>query len=211
MLSIETVVVGVMKTNCFIVYDDANKEALIIDPGDDGEYIIDFLQKKDLVPLAILATHGHFDHNLAAFSLKVTLNTPYLISKKDEFLLKNMRASAKHFLGIEPDPAPKSDAYLKEGRKITVGKSFFEVIETPGHTPGSICLYNPEEAVIFTGDLIFKNGSIGRYDFSYSSKADLIESIDKIMEKPRVTTIYAGHGDETSVGYERKFHKMDNS
>jgi len=209
MLTIETLVVGAMKTNCFIVYDDQTKEAIVIDPGDDGEYIAGFLQKLDLDAKAVLATHGHFDHNLAAFYLKVTLNCPYLISERDEFLLKNMQASAKHFLHINPDPPPKPDAYLKNGRKISVGKSFFEVVETPGHTPGSISLYNPEEEVVFVGDLIFKNGAVGRYDFSYSNKSELVKSIDRIMVKPSETAIFSGHGEATSVGAEKKFHQVD--
>jgi glyoxylase-like metal-dependent hydrolase (beta-lactamase superfamily II) len=205
MLTIDTLVVGAMKTNCFIVYDDVIKEALIIDPGEDSEYITEFLQKRDLEPLAILATHGHFDHNLAAFSLKVTMNVPYLISKNDEFLLKNMRASAKHFLGIATDPPPKPDAYLKEGKRITVGSSFFEVIECPGHTPGSICLYNPIEKILFCGDLLFKGGSVGRYDFSYADKKDLFASINTILNLPGDTIIYPGHGEGTTIKSEKVF------
>ena len=175
-MKIETLVVGQMATNCYIVGD------AIIDPGDDPEYIISHLSSK---PKMIVATHGHFDHIMAAFAIQKAYNIPFYIHKDDIFLLRSMQSSAKHFLGlkdVDPPPKPAPIQHLP-------------FIHTPGHTPGSICLLFGD--ALFVGDTIFAGGAVGRTDYSYSDPLKLSESIKKILLYPPQTRILPGHGEET--------------
>ena len=180
-----------MAENCYLVYDKKTKEAIIIDPGDDGDYLIRKITDLKLKPVLIVATHGHFDHILAVLELKLAFKITFLMHQADLFLLKQAQQSAKHFLGIEVDPVPPPDRFLKDGDEIEFGTQKLKVLETPGHTPGSICLLG--EDVVFTGDTVFSNG-VGRTDFSYSSKEDLKKSLEKILKLPDNILVYPGHG-----------------
>jgi glyoxylase-like metal-dependent hydrolase (beta-lactamase superfamily II) len=186
-MTIKTLVVGRMATNCYIV------DGIIIDPGDDAEYVMSHCTTK---PTMIVATHGHFDHIMAAYALQRTYNIPFYIHKDDIFLLSNMQSSAKHFLGlndVDPPPTPSPIRNL----------SF---IHTPGHTPGSICL--PVGDVLFTGDTIFANGAVGRTDHEYSDKTALSRSIKTILSLPSETRLLSGHGEASRVKYERPYHAV---
>ena len=197
MLTIKRMPVGPMAANCYLIYEEEGK-ALIIDPGDEAEFISRVILEKGLAPQRIIATHGHFDHLLAANELKLAFDIPFLASKKDSFLISRIPILAKKYLGEAALPL-KIDSNIKEGDKIRVGKYVFEVLETPGHTPGSLCLLEMREKVLFGGDLIFKNGSVGRYDFGYSDKEVLKISVAKILKLPGDTTIYPGHSEEFTV------------
>ncbi|MBI3620474.1 MBL fold metallo-hydrolase, partial [Candidatus Roizmanbacteria bacterium] len=147
----------------------------------------------------IYATHGHFDHVMAAGEMPQSLH----IHKNDIFLLKRLAATATYFLGYDPIIIEPVDIkFITPVKKRRVGDFEFEVIHTPGHTPGSVCFLFPKEKKIFTGDLLFKNG-IGRYDFSYGNKIELFESLEKIWRLPPEITIYPGHGDKTTVALSR--------
>jgi hydroxyacylglutathione hydrolase len=202
-MNILTIPVGQMQSNCYIVSEEKSQKCIIIDPGEDGEYIVSEILKKGWKPEKIIATHGHFDHIMSGFVVQNTLNIPFLINKDDEFLVNNMRDSARHFLGIESDPPPLIDGYIKAGEKILLGKEEFQVIVTPGHTPGSVCLYSKKEKIIFTGDLLFAYGGIGRTDFSYSNPIKMQESLKKVFSLPPDTIVYSGHGEETTIGREK--------
>lgn len=197
MLTIKRMPVGPMAANCYLIYEEEGK-ALIIDPGDEAEFISRVILEKGLAPQRIIATHGHFDHLLAANELKLAFDIPFLASKKDSFLISRIPILAKKYLGEAALPL-KIDSNIKEGDKIRVGKYVFEVLETPGHTPGSLCLLAMREKVLFGGDLIFKDGSVGRYDFGYSDKEVLKISVAKILKLPGDTTIYPGHSEEFTV------------
>jgi glyoxylase-like metal-dependent hydrolase (beta-lactamase superfamily II) len=154
---------------------------MIIDPGDDAEYIMTHLSQK---PSMIVATHGHFDHIMAAYAIQIAFNIPFYIHPKDIFLLKMMQSSAKHFLGlphVDPPPIPTPIKNLP-------------FIHTPGHTPGSICLQLDD--ILIVGDTIFADGSVGRSDHSYSDPAKLSKSIGTIRSYPKNTRILPGHGEE---------------
>lgn len=207
MLNIITLQVGRMQSNCYIIFEEDNREAILIDAGDDADYIISSLNKDDINPKIIIATHGHFDHNMAAYELKHSYKISFFISEKDLFLLKKMPLSAKHFLNVPEVKVPEPDSFLINKQKFEIGNSNLEVIEIPGHTPGSVGLYNPVEKILFSGDTIFANGRIGRYDFSYSNKNDLFLSIDKILSLSEDIIIYPGHGDNTSVKKELEYHE----
>jgi hydroxyacylglutathione hydrolase len=199
-MKIRTLKVGVLKSNCYLAIHEKSNECLIIDPGDDGDYIQRVVADEGVKPIAIIATHGHFDHILAAYELQAAYNIPFMIHKEDEFLLNRMQSSATHFTGVNnPPPPPKIDKYLVPGeleirnyKPARAGE--LKIIPTPGHTPGGISLYFKKEKTVFVGDLIFDGGHVGRTDFAYSSSVDLQKSIQKIKKLPSGMTIYPGHG-----------------
>ena len=141
-LQIKALTVGELQTNCYLVSDPNLNEVIIVDPGDSAEYISDVLEKDLLKPTCVLATHGHFDHILAASELQLMYKIPFGVHHKDTFLVKRMSETAYYFLkrSIVEQP-PNIDLALIGGEKINIGSYVLEVIETPGHTPGSICLY----------------------------------------------------------------------
>lgn len=208
MFKVVTLPVGQLRTNCYLLIDKKTADTLIIDPGDDADYIERIMTDKKCKPLKIVATHGHFDHIMAATELKLAYNLPFLINKKDEFLVKNLKSSAKYFLGIETDPPPPINGYLKEKENIELGNNLLEIIATPGHTPGSLCLYSKESNILFTGDLLFADGGVGRTDFSYSSSSDLAASLTKIFHLPAQTKIFPGHGRSSTLGKEKFYHNL---
>lgn len=195
-MEVEKLTVGQMAENCYLVYDKINRETVIIDPGDDGDYLIRKIIDLKLKPVYIVATHGHFDHILAVLELKLAYKIPFLIHQADLFLLELAQQSAKHFLGIEVDPIPKPDKFFKDGDEIKFRTQKLRVMETPGHTSGSICLLGKN--VVFTGDTVFAEG-VGRTDFAYSSRDDLQKSLKKILKLPDKTLVYPGHGEETTI------------
>ncbi|MCX6792252.1 MAG: MBL fold metallo-hydrolase [Candidatus Gottesmanbacteria bacterium] len=183
-----------MAANCYLVDDS------IIDPGDDAEYILSHLK---IPPSRIIATHGHFDHIMAAYALQLSFNIPFLMHKDDAFLVGKMQQSARHFLNITPDPPPNITAYIHDGDKI----AGLTVLHTPGHTPGSISLYSQKNSVVFSGDTIFAEGAVGRTDHEYSNAAALSRSIKKILTYPSKTKLLSGHGAETIIRQELRFHR----
>ena len=205
-LRVKTIVVGQLQANCYLIFDSEKKEASIIDPGDDADYITRVIADEKVTPTQIIATHGHFDHIMAAAELQLAYNIPFLIHQKDEFLIKRMNETAEHFIGVKAGPSPRISANLKKGSKLNVGKSRIEIIETPGHTPGSISLYDKKAGFVWVGDLLFAGGGVGRTDFSYSNQRELDISIERILRLPEKTILYCGHGLETTVAAELPYH-----
>ncbi|MDO8451599.1 MAG: MBL fold metallo-hydrolase [bacterium] len=202
-LKIERLVVGQMQANCYLLVDTTAEEALVIDPGDDAQYIIGKLLEYRVSPIAILGTHGHFDHIIAASELQVSFGIPFLIHEDDRFLVSRMQETAKHFLGYAvPEPPPIISRSLNERDRVSLGTHDLEVFHTPGHTPGSVCYYLREEHVLFTGDLLFADGGVGRTDFSYSDPKMLEASISRVFSLPTDTELLPGHGEATSIGRE---------
>jgi hydroxyacylglutathione hydrolase len=204
-LKVRTLRVGQLATNCYLVSD--NQSAIIIDPGDDADYIIQKINDLDLIPTKIIATHAHFDHIMAVNELKEAYNIPFLLHKSDVPLLKWMRQSALHFTKVDPGPAPKVDKFLKDKEELKTGNSKLtrpagglKIIHTPGHTPGGIVLYSNKVGVAFVGDTIFARGRVGRTDFPYCSKNDLQKSTRKLLKLPAKTICYPGHGPKTTIG-----------
>lgn len=200
-MKIERLIVGQLQTNCYLVWDEGSGEAIIIDPGDDGDYVIRKIQDFELKPKLILATHGHFDHVLAIPELKLAFGIPFLMHEADLFLLKRSRETAKYFTGGEADPPLMPDKFFKEGDLIKFGEEKLKVMETPGHSPGGVSFYS--RGLVFDGDTLFYRG-IGRYDFSYASKDNLFKSIEELIKLPEETIVYPGHGEETTIGEEKK-------
>ncbi len=184
MIEVKKIIVGSLSANCFLIIDKKTKEAIIVDPGDDADYIERVINDLNLKPIKIVATHGHFDHILAVMELKKAYQIPFCASRKDNFLLKKYKDSLN----------PEIDNDLKENDKIALGKTIFKILEIPGHTPGSLGLYSEKEKIIFIGDLMFSDGSVGRCDFSYSDCQKLSRSLEKIKNKFSNWEIYCGHG-----------------
>lgn len=200
-MKIYTYPLGELQANCYFLIKD--KDCIIIDPADSADFILEKIQIENLKVHALFATHGHFDHVMAAGELQISLKVPFYIADDDLFLLKRVTETAKHFLGHAPPIIkPKETKDLKEG-KMEIESFSFDVTEVPGHTPGSRCFYFANEKTVFTGDTLFKE-AIGRYDFSYSDKSLLKESLEKLYELPEDTLVYAGHGDITTIGEEQK-------
>jgi len=207
-MNIETLTLGALSTNCYLVYDTTSGEAIVIDPADEAVFIAEKLQRLNLKLKAIIATHGHFDHVLAAGELQLIYpDSPFYIHTKDMFLLKKMNSSASHWLKTKENrPFPQIINFLKN-QTHRISRYTLCVLQTPGHTPGSICLcakykiQDTQYEAVFTGDTLFK-GAVGRTDFSYSDPKKLVQSLHKLFTLPERTLVYPGHGEITTIGKE---------
>lgn len=175
-------------------------EALVIDPGGNGQGIKSFLEEKGFKLKYIVLTHGHFDHVGAVADLKDE-NVEILIHEEDLYLYEIANQQAMNF-GIEIPKLPSPDRFLAEGDRVEFAGMSLDVIHTPGHTPGSISLYG--HGLLFTGDTLFAN-SVGRTDFPRSSHDALMKSIkDKLFKLPDDTRVLPGHEDETTINIEKE-------
>ncbi|OQX63160.1 MAG: MBL fold metallo-hydrolase [Desulfococcus sp. 4484_241] len=198
---IEKLEVGMMMANCYIVGCEKTRQAVVIDPGDEGDRILYRLADNKFTVAYIINTHGHFDHVGANKQLKDATGADLLIHEADAPMLSTLSEMAEAF-GMAMDNSPPPDRTLKDGDKITFGDITMDVIHTPGHTPGGISLVTDKKA--FVGDTLFA-GSIGRTDFPGGDFNTLIESIQKrLFPLGDDVTVYCGHGPETTIGMERR-------
>jgi len=207
MIKYEVLVLGELNTNCYLVWDEKSKECVIIDAADDGISISEEIERLQLKPKYILATHGHFDHNLGVLDLKLIYNIPYCASQKDWFLLERQQKTAKHFLkqNIKVPNLEKIDVDLDKVEKVNLGEEEIKIIKTPGHTPGGVSFLVGEW--LFDGDLIFAEGLRGQSKYSYSSTNEIFKSIGTVLKLSENTVILPGHGEETTVGEAKEFFK----
>jgi glyoxylase-like metal-dependent hydrolase (beta-lactamase superfamily II) len=186
--------VGPLNTNCYLLISDADSQCLVIDPGGSAEMLASEIQRRNLKPQAIIATHGHFDHILAAHELQLAFKIPFMVQKNDQFLVKELQARAQHWISHQIiEQSPTISSFLQAEQKIALGQEELQVILSPGHTPGGVCLVNEQEQLIFTGDTIFADG-VGRTDLSYSSARDLKKSIANLRQNFAGYLAYPGHG-----------------
>ena len=198
--------VGQMGANCYLVVDRKTREAVVVDPGDEASFLAEQIVRLEAKPVKLLATHGHFDHLLAAAELQMIFTIPFLLHEKDSFLLSRMTQTAAHFLGYTVvEQPPKLTKPLTQNDRILFGNAAVRVIHTPGHTPGSVCFYLEQNGELFTGDTLFAGGSVGRSDFSYSDPHELTKSVKEILRLPTSVRLFPGHGQSTSIGVERSF------
>ncbi|MCC6544686.1 MAG: MBL fold metallo-hydrolase [Nitrospirae bacterium] len=199
---LETLAVGPFQSNVFILGDEETREAVVIDPGDDVQDILETLKKYSLNLGKILLTHGHIDHVSGVKSLKEATGATVFLHKGDIFLYEQLPTQAS-FFGITADEIVQIDKILEDGMEIGEGCLKCSVIHTPGHTPGSVSFYFPE-GVVFTGDTLFR-WSIGRTDLWGSSHEELMSSIkDKLFKLDETTRVYPGHGPATTIGSEKR-------
>jgi hydroxyacylglutathione hydrolase len=223
-----TIPVGMLQCNCSIIGDPATREALVVDPGDEVNRILDLLGRHKLIVKAIVSTHAHIDHVGGLSKLHQYTGAPVLMHRDDLPLYQAMDMQAA-FLGVLPPELTDIDQLLKEGDVLRWGRFEALVIHTPGHTPGSVSLYLPHDAgkitapadegsiavpdeaerivlpapQLFSGDTLFA-GSIGRTDLWGGSMEQIMDSLrTKLMHLPDETMVYPGHGPATTIGSER--------
>jgi hydroxyacylglutathione hydrolase len=196
--------VGPLACNCYIVGDETSKHAIVIDPGGDADVLAEVIAGKELIVVAIVATHAHFDHIIAAERLRALTGAPFYLHDADRVLLDWMQTSGRLFLGVELPPPPDVDRSASEGEVLTAGDARLEVLHTPGHSPGSITLVS--ENAIFSGDTLFA-GSVGRTDLPGGDTSLLLRVIaEKLFAFDDELVVHPGHGPPTTVGEERRFN-----
>ena len=195
--------VGMLGTNCYIAVNEADNHGVVIDPGADGKYILEAIKKQGLTIDGILLTHGHSDHIGALSEVAEALKVPVMIGAGDEDKLTSANSNLSSFMGAGIT-CKAADRLLSDGDVVELAGLKFEVLATPGHTPGGVCFKCGN--VVFVGDTIFAE-SIGRTDFPGGSYKQLLDSIKtKILTLPDDTKLLPGHGPATDVAWERRMN-----
>lgn len=198
---INVLVLGGLNTNCYLLYKDDTKEAVIIDPADEAEEIIRRITELSLIPKAVLLTHGHFDHILAVDSIRKHYKIQVYGHEAETDIIERGENNLSSL--FRKDFTTQLDVLITDGQMIHAAGFPIKVIHTPGHTKGSVCYYLEEEKVLFSGDTIFA-GSVGRTDFPSGSAGVLSRSVKNIFRQlTDDVEIYPGHGEQTSIGYEK--------
>lgn len=200
-MKIDTYVLGMVSTNCYIISNENTKEAIVIDPPEQASVIINKIEKPELKPVGILLTHGHFDHIMAAGELAEHFHIPILAGEAEKELLEDHNLNGSRM--VRRNCTLRADRFLKDEEELTLGGMNIKVLYTPGHTAGGVCYYFEAEKVLVSGDTLFFE-SVGRTDLPTGNAQTLLESIrGKLMVLPDDVTVYPGHGDKTAIGYER--------
>jgi len=204
-MEIKCLVLGLVRTNCYIVYMKDTKKAVIIDPAADSRRIMEEITALGVTPEAVLLTHGHFDHMLAADSLRNGYHIPVCVLSEDAELLQQPdRNCSRQFLHMSYGIS--ADEELADGQQLRFLDGAFTVIATPGHTEGSGCYYAEKEGILFSGDTLFQQ-SIGRTDLPTGRAAQIGVSIrEKLFVLPEDTLVLSGHGDQTTIGEEKQYN-----
>ena len=198
----EILPVGPLQCNCSIFGDETSREAIVIDPGDQIEDILSVLERHQLKVKAIVITHAHIDHIGGAAKLKAATSAPVYMNANDQELYDHMEVQAS-WLGMLAPEQTEIDSRAREGDAITVGQTQFHILETPGHTQGSISLWIPAENKLIAGDTLFRD-SIGRTDLPGGDGRQILQSIHtKLMALPEQAVVIAGHGPSTTIGREK--------
>jgi hydroxyacylglutathione hydrolase len=199
----EILPVGPLQCNCSILGDETSREAIVIDPGDDIPRIMAVLANHNLIVKKIVITHAHIDHIAGAARLQHLTGAPVLYNPRDLPLVKMMDVQAGWLGMATPEVRPPDDT-LDDGHIIEIAGLTGEILHTPGHTQGSVCLFLPEQNLLLAGDTLFA-GSVGRTDLPGGDGPTLIRSIrDKLLPLPNSTIVVPGHGPSTTIGVERK-------
>lgn len=202
-LNIKQLVLGMFRTNCYIVYNN-NKEAFIVDPGEEYVKIKDTVLKMGITPKAVLLTHGHFDHMASAYDIKKEFDTD-IYAYCDEAVVLALPSYNLSEIYTEPI-AIKADTELCDNETIEIAGFNIKVLHTPGHTVGSCCFLLEDYGVLFSGDTLFLE-THGRYDFPTGSGREILSSIkNKLLTLPEATVVLPGHNGDTTVGDEKKWY-----
>jgi hydroxyacylglutathione hydrolase len=201
----EILPVGPLQCNCSIVGDEVSREAMVIDPGDDIADILALIQKHNLTVKQIVITHAHIDHVGGAMKLREATGAPILLNQNDHGLLKMLDVQAA-WIGVETPGKVEIDQNVNDLQTVQAGSLIANVMHTPGHTEGSICLYFPAQKKLIAGDTLFA-GSIGRTDLPGGSFDKIMRSLqEKVMALPDETVVVPGHGQLTTIGNEREMN-----
>ena len=201
---IATLPVGLIQTNCYIAGCPETKEGAVIDPGGNPELILAEIERQGLSIKYVLNTHAHFDHTDANGAIVRATGATLALHPLELPLLKASGGAA--LFGLQADPSPLPDLELQDGDELEVGTLRFQVLHTPGHTPGHVCFYEQAEGVLFDGDVLFQR-SIGRTDLPGGSYQQMMDSIQRVLfALPEETVVYSGHGPATTIGDEKRLN-----
>ena len=203
-LRIEEYNVGDIGTNCYFIVNADTKEMLVIDPGGDGKDLIRRINNSELKPVAVLLTHGHYDHAADADVVAKEYDIPIYAHEAERETLENPNLNLSPMFGRRE--IYHADKYVKDGDILNLAGFTIRVIHTPGHTVGGCCYYFDGNKVLASGDTLFC-GSVGRTDFPKGSMSDLVRSIrEKLLDLPGDTAVLPGHESRTTIGYERQYN-----
>lgn len=203
-LKIGRIVLGMCQTNCYFVYEEGSNRVIVFDPADKGDYIFNGLKEKGFTVEAILLTHGHFDHIWGVEQLKELSGAKVYAYEGEKELCED--ASLNVSKGAGRACTVKADEYVKDGEEITAAGISCRLIATPGHTGGSCCYYFENDKILISGDTLFQE-SVGRTDLPTGSMSMLVRSVkEKLLPLPEEVKVYPGHGESTTIGYEKKYN-----
>lgn len=206
-MEVKVLAVGMFQSNCCIPYCTETREALVIDPGEEGERILSFINDNRLDVKYIVNTHAHIDHVSALTQVTGVLQVPVLMHKEDDFIFNNLAYQGSLF-GLEAPKDVSIDRFLEDGDEIEFGREKLKVVHVPGHSPGSIALLADaaKPKIVFSGDTLFK-GSIGRTDLFGGSYDQIMESLRTVfLALPDDTIVYPGHGERSTIGVEKQYN-----
>jgi glyoxylase-like metal-dependent hydrolase (beta-lactamase superfamily II) len=199
----EILPVGPLRCNCSIIGDETTHEAMVIDPGDNIDEVLALIRKHNLQVKQIVITHAHIDHVGGAMKLRAATGAPILLNQNDYALLNMLDVQAT-WIGVPTPDKVEIDRSISTGETVTAGQHTAQVLHTPGHTEGSICLYFQAEKKLIAGDTLFA-GSIGRADLPGGSTQKIMRSLhDTVLALPDETVVIPGHGELTTIGKERE-------
>ena len=199
---VKTLTLGPFESNCYIVFRKACRSALIIDPGDGVPEILEFIRKHELKVIAYPITHGHIDHVYGLARVYAKHPAPIAMHPEDSRWAFTEINAMRPFYET-PEAPPEIARSFKEGQEWEDAGMKYTIIETPGHSPGGVCLYFKENGILFSGDTLFR-GSVGRTDLLGGDGAVLAKSLPRLLELPDDTIVFPGHGPSTTIGVERK-------
>lgn len=201
-VKIGRIVLGMYGTNCYFAYKEGSNQAVLIDPADSGDKLVSKLKDNGLEVVAILLTHGHFDHIFGVKKAVKESGAKVYAMQEEEKLLANEKLNCSISVGRIETIIP--DVFLRDNEEVTLAGITFKVLHTPGHTAGSACYYIEEDKILISGDTLFCE-SVGRSDLPTGSTGTLIRSInEKLMVLPDDVRVYPGHGGTTTIGDERE-------
>ncbi len=214
MLEVKRFIFNPFYENTYIIWNSKSKTAAVIDPGcidqKEEDEIVSFIESNSLSVKYLINTHCHIDHIFGNRFIKEKYNCEYFAPQKDVFMFDLMKKQAINY-GMKLKELPKPDSFISENVELELGETKGKYLFTPGHSPGEYCIYFPSEKICITGDILFKEG-IGRTDLWGGDYDELIKSIkEKLFKLPDDVKIFAGHGDSSTIGYEKAHNPFLNN
>lgn len=203
-LKIGRITLGVCQTNCYFIYEEGKKDVIFVDPADRGDYIYESLRDNGFSIAGILLTHGHFDHIWGSKELRELTGAKIYAYEGEREVCEDTGNNVSSRCGRPYTVVP--DEYVKDGAKLTIAGITCKLIATPGHTQGSCCYYFEQAGILISGDTLFRE-SVGRTDLPTGSMSRLVHSVkEKLFELPDDVKVYPGHGESTTIGFEKEFN-----